>query len=416
MNYVTIETLYGPDIRYNDWAVAKGGKDPASGCLFIEGKREAKVVRSDYPHGGGGDVLQRMSFTFERVSENGTLIVQFNTSNDGDISRGFTCVVAEKEIRVLLKNREITGKAITPLSNQTETRDGEHDGGLQAGPNDGRSSRPINHEIELATLGESFSLQYDGMDIAEGKMDPPYTDNEGWVVITCISCDIVLTSFEELSITHDKEIPDWTRTRLLYEEPFGESSFNSNWISNYDITGKVEFGADSFVFRHMSNNFIRERFQSPIAIDCRIRPLPTSDFSSGITDAIVIWMADKTDGDFLEYLDELTAQGTASLLKLLPCPFYWVDFGGSNNVTTRLRKNPYRHLIRQFTDPQRLLERGKTYDVTVVQNNGFVEFWVDGRPVIRQYDETALTEGHIGVRAYCADTELLSLKIWSLDS
>ncbi len=399
MRYETEETLYGPFIRYNDWSVEGGRAEPAGGCLFVDGTHGAKIVRNDYPHGGGGDVTLRLSFTFEHTTPDSVLRIQFHTSRDGDGDRGFTLRISSDGLSLLLAGEETAARSEI---------------GTDSDPDPGNV--PAVHTVECVTLGDSYAVLYDSEEIGSGRMTPPYTDNEGWTALACSRCNVMLTGFEETAIRHDLPIPEWTRNELLYEETFGKASFESSWICNNDSTGGVEISHDSFLFRHMSNSFLRERYRSPIAVDYTIRPVPTGEFSSGVTDAIVIWMADRIEGDFFGYLEELTSQGTASLLKLLPCPFYWVDFGGTNNVTTRLRKNPYRHLMRQYTDPPRLLERGRSYDVTAVQNGRFVEFLVDGKPMIRQVDEDPLTEGHVGVRAYCADTELLSLRVWSLES
>jgi hypothetical protein len=134
-------------------------------------------------------------------------------------------------------------------------------------------------------------------------------------------------------------------------------------------------------------------------------------YTAGVTDAIFIWMLDKSDGALFEYLRGLPDAGLGNLM---PLNFYWVDFGGTNNVTTRLRKNPHRHMVRQFTDRARLLARGRSYRITLVQNGSFVEFWVDGKPWVRTHDPYALASGHIGFRAYIADLKVQDLKVWRI--
>jgi len=133
-----------------------------------------------------------------------------------------------------------------------------------------------------------------------------------------------------------------------------------------------------------------------------------------VSDAIFIWMIDRPDGGFSEFLRERNERGDAGLQGLMPLPFYWVDFGGTNNVTTRMRKDPHRHMIRQFTDRPRLLERDRTYGITCVQNGRFVEFHVDGEPMVRAYDEHPLTSGHVGFRAFITDLKVESLKVWRI--
>ena len=113
-------------------------------------------------------------------------------------------------------------------------------------------------------------------------------------------------------------------------------------------------------------------------------------------------------------LEGLGEPRSAGLNILLPLPFYWVDFGGSNNVTTRLRRNPHRRLVRQFTDAPRLLQRERSYRISVAQNGRFAEFWVDGRPMMRVFDPHPLTAGHVGFRAFCAGLRVEDLKVWRI--
>lgn len=149
-------------------------------------------------------------------------------------------------------------------------------------------------------------------------------------------------------------------------------------------------------------------------MECLVRPVPTMNFSASVTDVIAIWMADAPAEGFAARIEQLNREHCAELSGLFDLPFYWIDFGGSNNVTTRLRKNPGRQLVRQFDDRARLLERNRSYRLTLVQQHGFVEFWVDGIAWIRQYDASPLTTGHVGFRAFCADLEVRELCLWRI--
>jgi hypothetical protein len=124
-------------------------------------------------------------------------------------------------------------------------------------------------------------------------------------------------------------------------------------------------------------------------------------------------MLDRPEGDLAGYLlslpDAKFANWTVSL------PVYWMDFGGTNNMTTRLRKSPGRRLLRQFTDRRRLLRPGASYDITLVQNGHWIEYWVEGEPWIRMHDPRPLTEGHIGFRAYLADLKIEQFKVWRIE-
>jgi len=275
--------------------------------------------------------------------------------------------------------------------------------------------RSDNIAVQFVTLGERYALRINDAWVLSGRMEPPYTDNEGWMLIETANADIRLQSFKEDLIIADKSIPKWRRTDLLYEESFSQESLRDNWIVNTSTPQSgIERLPRAFIFRHMCNGFLRQRFDSPVVVDCVATPVPTKDGSAGISDAIFIWMIDKPEGDFCAFLNERSERSDAGLGGLMPLPFYWVDFGGTNNVTTRMRKHPHRHLIRQFTDRPRLMARNRTYRITCVQNGNFVEFWVDGNPMIQAFDEHPITSGHVGFRAYVADLQVESLKVWRI--
>jgi hypothetical protein len=281
---------------------------------------------------------------------------------------------------------------------------------------DGRAV-PRRRRVTLATLGESYAVLYNTTTVAEGRMTAPYVDNEGWLRISTAGSAAAVISVGEYAIASQKEMPLWQRTELLYEDPLSPDGFADRWILNTEGPDAMpELSERSYLFRKMSNAVLRRRFKGPLAVDYVARPVPSPDHSAGITDAIFIWMADHPDRVVSEFLDEQTAAGNASLQMLLPLPFYWVDFGGTNNVTTRLRKNPYRHMMRQYTDRDRLLRKDHVYRTTAVQNGNHIEFWADGSPIIRVVDPTPLTEGHVGVRAFCSDLELFALRVWRIET
>ena len=392
MQYRVVERYYGPAIRPEDWKTTEGTVTALDGDLSIQGDARAEIIRNDCPFGAGGDVELALSFSFRDMEQQGSLMLHFNRIPKDPHGRGMRVLYDHENLVVYLRDRELCNK-----------------------PHHGCEPERL-HRVRFVTLGELFSLWYDGECLASGSMEPPYSDNEGWMTIGVRRATVDLLSFEESFIAHDVDVPDWHRTELLYEESFGEDAFDESWVCNEaGPEAGPEFLPDAYVFRHMCNCLLRFPFEGPIAVDCVATPMPTTDFSAGVTDAIFIWMATNPEGDLVEYLDEKTEAGEAGLDIMSPLPFYWVDLGGSNNITTRLRKNPNRHLMRQFTDPPRLLERDRSYRVTCVQNGHFVEFWIDDQPLTRIYDAHPLTEGHVGFRAFCADLKIEALKVWRIE-
>ena len=60
---------------------------------------------------------------------------------------------------------------------------------------------------------------------------------------------------------------------------------------------------DAFEFNPMSNSILKQRFDSPIAVDFAATPVPDPErFTAWVTDAIFIWMIDAPGQDLFEYM------------------------------------------------------------------------------------------------------------------
>jgi len=384
MNRRVLETSYGPQIRFNDWSAEGAELVSAGGAaqLFAEGRATARW--NFYPLGGGGDVALSLEFHFGRLGADGEFAVHFNAGRDGSREKGLAVVWRQGEVRAFHRDGQLAERAVP-----------------QADPR-------APHSVRLATLGDRFEIAADGQPLAEGRFERGSGDNEGYLVLVLDDADVSITALTEQFIAHENAPPAWTKAELLYEEAFGEDSLAENWVCNGEPPACEEH---AFTFRHMSVNVLRERFEGPIAMECMAVPGPTPDFMAGITDAIFIWMIDRPEGDLFDYMRGLP---DAQLGNYTPLPLYWVDFGGTNNQTTRLRRNPGRHLIRQFTDRPRLLERDRAYRITTVQNGDAIEFGVDDEPWIVARDPDPLTCGHMGFRAFVADLKVSELKVWRI--
>jgi len=385
MEYRIVEEYYGPQIRFNDWKADRAELVWAGGTLQISTDNTATVRRTDYPKRGGGDVETVIAFDFEQLRPDWTLALHFNANPSREGAFGLRIVMRSDALEVLLGDRKIHEESGTPW----ET---------------GRAYR-----LKLVTLGRAYSIELDGRELVSGSFEQSIVHNEGFFILAPEKLAMRVLSFAENFIVHDVNFPKWRRTELLYEEPFGQQSFSDNWVCNGE---PPECATDAFNFKHMSVNILKEHFDGPIAMDCIARPMHTDEYSAGVTDAIFIWMIDQPGGDIFEFMRKLP---NAALSNYLPVPLYWVDFGGSNNVTTRLRKNPNRQMIRQFTDRPRLLQRDRTYGVTCVQLDSIVEFWIDGACWIQAFDPEPLTSGYVGFRAYIADMKIEELKVWRIE-
>ncbi len=385
MHYRVTQTHYGPLIRINDWQRAGGEGDivSAGGAVQIFTGESIDVVRNDYPLPGGGDVELSLSFNFERVDAGSAATFYFNQSPAGT---GFQVRIDADG--VIVRHLDEVVHRAPPISM-------------------GRDAIP---HLKLVTLATSWEIELDGQSLATGRLKPPYTENEGRLGVIVEDAGLRIITCEERFIVHDVDFPGWQRGELLYEERFGPGSLERNWVTNGEAP---TVAGDTITWQPMSVNVLRQRFRGPIAIDCTVTPMPPEPerFTSGVTDAIFIWMIDHPEGTLFEYMRGLE---DASLANYMSLPFYWIDLGGTNNQTTRFRKNPRRHLIRQFDTRPRLMRRNHTYEITIVQNRNVSEFWVDGERWIQSWDPEPLTEGHIGFRAYVAGLTLHSLRVWRI--
>lgn len=406
MNYEILETCYGPEIRFHDWKVTAGdlltdhtfretraawkprGEGvnaffSAGGEMQVFTTGAATVTRRDYLYGGGGDVEINLAFEIERMAGNGSFTVRCNDARTGGPAEGISFRVTAETVSVLYRNQPVF----------TETR---------------FLPQSVTHRLTVATLADEFRVALDRRTLHTGKMDPAGQDNEGWTHLDVADAGIRIRSFTENLIAHEAPDDDWERQTVLYEEGFSWDSWRDNWVVN----GKdPDVSNGAFIFHPMSNVILNRRFDGPIAVDIEATPIPTDEHSAGVTDVIFIWMMDHPGGDLPGYMHGLPDAERGHYLAL---PFYWMDFGGTNNVTTRLRRSPNLRMIRQFTDPPRLLERGRTYHVTLVQKGNSLEFWIDGERWIQAWDPEPYTSGFIGHRAFNSHLKISGLKVWRI--
>ena len=391
MQYRVIETIYGPDIRFNDWEIAGARAIPCGGVLQLWPDPSLSATLRYYPLGAtGGDVALHLRFQFTRAGPQSKFTVRF--FRHAVHGEGITFAYHNNRIQVHYGGAEVLSR----------TMDAEQ--------------CYQSHNIRAITLGEKWALWFDDHLLTEGLSRKPGEEckedvNEGSVIIEAEKIAVDLLEFSEQHIAVASLAPTWRRAGLLYQEEFGARSLHDLW----EVYGQAPEADDgAFVFRFMGNSILRKRFAGPVAVDFRATGLAAPpQYTAGVTDAIFIWMLDNPEENLLDYLRRQPGPEYGNWT--LSLPLYWMDFGGTNNVTTRLRRSPGRRLLRQFVDRARLLQRDTSYDITLVQNHNWVEYWVNDRPWIQLYDPSPLTEGYIGFRAYCADLKIEGLQVWQIE-
>jgi rhamnogalacturonan endolyase len=96
---------------------------------------------------------------------------------------------------------------------------------------------------------------------------------------------------------------------------------------------------------------------------------------------------------------------------------YYVGMGGNTNKTTRFRKyqgNGERTLLKEYLDPQHLLQANKEYLVQIVVNNGTTEVFVDGEKFFTYADDDPLSKGYFGIRTTKSHQEVKAFKVYKI--
>lgn len=382
-----------------DWLLdgASIAGDAASGLRLSAA--DGIAVHARCPLGDGGDVLRRAVVDIGRLESCGEVAVHLNRRCALRACEGGAAELNPLSLRKCQPGGfRIAWSGAGHLRIET-SRGLLAERALAAGETQGR------HTIELVTLADRFLLRIDEAPPFTGVL-PDAQNNEGSLAVLLRDAAVTLLGTETAPVARNVPCPAWRRTERLYSEPFTPESLARGWVT----VGQEPVAADrAFLFRHMGNSFLRTPFDGPVAFDFDATPQPAPGFSAGVTDAIFIWMASSPGRPLPEHLASLP---DASLAHLHPLSLYWVDMGGTNNATTRLRRNPGRRLVRQFTEPARLLQRGRTYRFTVAQHGHFVEFHVDGEPWVRTWDPEPHTAGHVGFRAFVSDLAVSKLEVW----
>ncbi|MBD3293157.1 MAG: hypothetical protein GF393_09550, partial [Armatimonadia bacterium] len=244
MDYRIIETNYGPWIHFRDWTLADGEGElhPPGGTVQVLTEGTVDVVRDNYPLPGGGDVETTLTFNFERADADSSATFYFNRSREGT---GFRVRFDADGVRAHHMEEPVyEGDAVS-------------------------MERPVVHELTLVTLGDAWALALNGKQIAEGRLEVTDGANEGQLGVIVEDAGVRLITCEESFIAHRVDFGEWERGELLYEESFGADSVAENWV----VKGEAPTVADdSVTWNAMSVNMLRERFEGPIAIDCRVTP------------------------------------------------------------------------------------------------------------------------------------------------
>ncbi len=91
-----------------------------------------------------------------------------------------------------------------------------------------------------------------------------------------------------------------------------------------------------------------------------------------------------------------------------------VTEAGHPNARFRLRRCPGFNLVDEDYDPMGVLA-GRTYDLTIIRENGVITFKVDGESFLEWEDEEPLKEGFLGLRTFRTYLWWDDIRVYQLD-
>ena len=125
-----------------------------------------------------------------------------------------------------------------------------------------------------------------------------------------------------------------------------------------------------------------------------------------LSDLNCFWMASEpAGGDVFKNLKKRGGvfKNCASL------QLYYVGYGGNSNSTTRFRRytgDPDPSILKEYTDPEHLLEANHWYHIKLVAKGSTVQYWRDGELLVDYRDPEPLESGHFGFRTTLSRTRI----------
>ena len=390
-DYAIVEVNTGPAVNAAHWVAKNGTVHKERDRLELRPTGAKASFRWAFYASGGGDVKRRAVLVFpEGVTDTVSVhMVSPTIQWQGKAPRGY-------EYR-------FSGDGWILLRGQTE---------LARGPALAPGWRGIQIALETITLDRQSRCRLNAVTVYEGTDDGEQVSNEGTVLVRTAADAVDLLALEEDFIEPSVCPSAWERGNVLLENALG-SGTAGDWV----VEGREPtWGTNEIVLHHTSVVWYKHPFESPFVMEFETTPLQAPPkFTAGVSDSIWFWLASdpRHPDDF--FAETAARNANPSLRSYLPLRFYWIDFGGNNNTTTRFRYNPLRQLIRQFSDAPRLLEKGRTYKIMIVANGPHQEYWCDGKRWAYFYDDDPPRSGHIGFRAFVADHRISNLRIHRLE-
>jgi len=273
----------------------------------------------------------------------------------------------------------------------------------------------------FVTVGRYKEVHLDGECVARHWIQKPWVSSEGTTTLRVRGARLELTAFDiRQTYWPEPKGPNGRPIRiekgdLLFADDFEDAENSArNWAFEYkqkpgrNLRPPIEDGW--LKVERFSAVWLRHRTEGPVVYNFECMPVPKDpDRPDTITDAIFFFQTEWFNYPF-DFFSRKHYDVNTSVYG--DHTGYWMDWGGNGNKTTRLRRLPYRQLLRQSIDPSDQLKPNHIHKVEMACAGKVLRFRVDGRDLIACVDPMPYDSGHFGMLGYVRGTKIRKFRIW----
>ncbi len=141
-----------------------------------------------------------------------------------------------------------------------------------------------------------------------------------------------------------------------------------------------------------------------------------------LSDLNCFWMA--SDPKFPDNIRKRESWRKGIFLNCYSLQLYYLGYGGNHNSTTRFRRydgdekgvtdaEARPKILKEYTDPAHLLTANKWYHVKITNENGRVQYFINGERLVDFNDPSPLTQGWFGFRTTAARARIANFSYTS---
>ncbi len=158
----------------------------------------------------------------------------------------------------------------------------------------------------------------------------------------------------------------------------------------------------------------KEKMSGNVVIEYDARVMKETE-SDRLSDLNCFWMASDPRAESL--WTNLEKRGGV-FSNCATMQLYYVGYGGNSNKTTRFRRydgNPGPAIIKEYTDPEHLLQPNRWYHIRLECKDGTVSYEINGERLFEWTDPNPLKEGWFGFRTTLSRTQIMNFRYNSVN-